>query len=114
MKEEKIDAIIDKGLGIFECKECKKYFIISHRWHSTRKPSHHINEITKTEYDNIKARISVKTKQTTLENSETALDNPIFWTVKERDKYWKEKIRKLLSKPHTLESLTLELERLLE
>jgi hypothetical protein len=42
------------------------------------------------------------------------IDNPIFWTVKERDKYWKEKIRKLLSKPHTLESLTLELERLLE
>jgi hypothetical protein len=42
------------------------------------------------------------------------IDNPIFWAVKERDKYWKGKIRKILSKPHTLKSLTFELERLLE
>jgi hypothetical protein len=58
-EEEKVDAFVDGLLGIFECKECKKYFMIIHRWHSTRKPSHHINEITKSEYDNIKARMNV-------------------------------------------------------
>jgi hypothetical protein len=53
-------------------------------------------------------------KEISAKEIEEILDNPISWVIKERDEYWKKKIRKILSKPRTLRFLSLELERLIE